>query len=116
MLPTTRKIAQQQGEKYYFTGKKCPQEHTSKRFSHNGVCYECVMESNKRWYDKNKINIEWRKKRLFISLKNRAISKNIPFNLDYDDIVWPDTCPVFGFVLQYDSLDEPKNDSASFGL
>jgi hypothetical protein len=65
------------------------------------------MESNKRWYDKNKTDIEWRKKRLFISLKNRAVSKNIPFNLDFNDIVWQDTCTVFGCVLQYDSLDEP---------
>lgn len=114
MLPTTRKESQRLGEKYYFTGKKCPQGHTSKRYSHNGVCYDCVMESNKKWYDKNKTDTEWRKKRLFTSLMNRAISKNIPFNLEYSDIEWNTTCPVFGTVLQYDSLDGPYDNSASF--
>ena len=54
MLPTTRKEANFLNEKYYLTGKLCPQGHNSKRYSHNGVCYDCVMESNKKWYDKNK--------------------------------------------------------------
>jgi hypothetical protein len=114
MLPTTRKTAQNLGEKYYLTGKKCPQGHVSKRYSHNGVCYDCVMESNKRWYDKNKTDIEWRKKHLFKSLKNRAIANNIPFNLEYVDVEWPEKCPVFGVVLQYNTVDKPQNDSASF--
>lgn len=114
MLPTNRKDALANGEKYYFNGKTCPQGHTSKRYSHNSVCYDCVMESNKNWYNKNKTDIEWRKRRLFKSLKNRAIAKKIPFEIEFSDIEWPDTCPVFGCVLQYDSLDEAKNESASF--
>jgi hypothetical protein len=114
MLPTTRKKAKELGEKYYLTGKKCPQGHMSKRYSHNGVCYECVIESNKRWYDKNKIDIEWRKKHLFKSLKNRAKVNNIPFDLEYEDISWPEKCPVFDVVLQYDSIDKAQNNSASF--
>lgn len=114
MLPTTRKSAQNLGEKYYYTGKLCPQGHKSKRYSHNGVCYDCVMESNKRWYDKNKTDIEWRKKHLFKSLKNRAKANGIPFNLEYEDIQWPEKCPVFDVVLQYDTIDKAQNDSASF--
>jgi hypothetical protein len=114
MLPTTRKQAKVNDEKYYFTGKKCPQGHMSKRYTHNGVCYDCVMESNYKWYHNNKIDIEWRKQRLFKGLKNKAKRENIPFNLEYSDIIWPDTCPVFGCALQYDTLGKPNDNSASF--
>lgn len=113
MLPTSRKQAKLLNERYYFTGKKCPKNHISKRYTHNGVCYDCVMESNKKWYDNNKLDIEWRKKRLFNHLKNRAMIKNIPFDLEYSDIEWNDICPVFGCKLQYDSTETAKNDSAS---
>ena len=114
MLPTTRKEAKNLKEKYYFTGKMCPHGHTSKRFSHNGVCYDCVMEHNYRWYHDNKTDIEWRKRRLFRFLKNRAKRENIPFNLEYSDIIWPTHCPVFNTVLVYDTLDKAQNNSASF--
>jgi hypothetical protein len=114
MLPTTRKQAKELGQKYYFTGKKCPQNHTSKRYSHNGVCYDCVMESNKKWYDRNKTDIEWRRKRLFKFLENRAIRGSIPFELEYNDIDWPTHCPVFGVELCYDSIDGVRDNSASF--
>lgn len=114
MLPTTRKQAKELNEKYYFTGKSCPKGHISKRYSHNGVCYECVMESNHNWYHKNKTDIEWRKRRLFKSLENRAKNNNIPFDLDYSDIVWPSHCPVFNVPLEYDCLENAKDNSASF--
>lgn len=114
MLPTTRKESQILKEKYYFTGKKCPQGHTSKRYSHNSACYDCVMESNHKWYHRNKTDIEWRKDHLFKCLKNRAKRENIPFNLEYSDIVWPTHCPVFNCVLIYDNLTKSQNNSASF--
>jgi hypothetical protein len=113
-IPKNRKEALKLKEKYYFNGKICPNGHVCKRFSHNGVCYNCVMESNKNWYDKNKLDISWRKKRLFNLLKNRALRKNIPFEIKYNDIVWNTHCPVFGYELIYDNLNNPKNESASF--
>jgi len=39
----TRSQALQQGLKYYFTGKPCPQGHVVKRKVHNGTCYECAQ-------------------------------------------------------------------------
>lgn len=114
MLPTTRKDAKILNEKYYFTGKSCPQGHVSKRYSHNGVCYDCVMESNTKWYHKNKMDIEWRKQRLFKCLKNKANKEGVPFELKYDDIIWETHCPVFGMELEYLNLDKPKMNSASF--
>jgi len=41
--------AKAQGLKYYFTGKTCKAGHLSKRWCHNGVCYECSKENTKRW-------------------------------------------------------------------
>ncbi|NDB84552.1 MAG: hypothetical protein EB127_17895 [Alphaproteobacteria bacterium] len=113
MLPTTRKQAIIDDEKYYYNGKLCKKGHLAKRFSHNGVCYDCVIESNKNWYDKNKTDVEWRKKRLFNHLKKRAIGKNVPFDIEFSDIIWPESCPVFGYVLEYDNSDKPKHNSAS---
>lgn len=54
------------------------------------------------------------KKRLFNCTKNRAKRENIPFDLEYSDIIWPTHCPVFNCVLQYDTLDKAQNNSASF--
>ena len=113
MLPTDRKQAKIENSKYYYNGKNCSNGHDSKRFTHNGCCYQCVMESNKRWFDKNKTDIEWRKKKIYNITRNRANRKNIPFEIEYSDIEWPTHCPVFGVELEYTSLDKAKFNSAS---
>ena len=44
----TRAEAKNEGEKYYFTGKPCPQGHIDFRLTTSGRCYECsVRESSK---------------------------------------------------------------------
>lgn len=44
--------------------------------------------------------------------KQRAMTKGLPFNLEIDDIVIPENCPVFGFPLKTDN-SKVRKDSAS---
>lgn len=114
ILPKTKKEALSLNERYYFTGKECSNGHITKRFSHNGVCYDCCMKASKNSYNKNKTDIEWRRKRLFRLLKNKANRRNIPFEINYEDVIWNTHCPVFGCKLVYDNLGNPISESASF--
>jgi hypothetical protein len=49
---------------------------------------------NKRLRDNS--NVE---KRIFYRVKSRALKNNIPFDLDLEDIVVPEVCPVLGIPL-----------------
>jgi len=42
-------------------------------------------------------------KRIFTRVKSRAKIKEIPFNLDIEDIIVPETCPVLGIKIQQES-------------
>lgn len=114
MIPTNLKDAKSQNEKYYFTGKPCKSGHIAKRATHNGVCLECNRISQKDWFDRNNLDLEWRKRKAFRGLMNRANRENIPFNLEFNDIDWPDVCPVFGCELDYTATGAPKFNSVSF--
>lgn len=50
----TRREAQQQGAKWYYTGKPCKHGHISKRQTSNGACWECAAPRNRangsKWY------------------------------------------------------------------
>lgn len=64
---TSRKDANKQGLKYYFTGKPCKHGHVSKRHAHNSVCVECSSLNSKRWSKINNARCaknmrEWRRK------------------------------------------------------
>jgi len=45
-LPKSRSEALSAGLPSYYTGKPCKHGHLSKRIARNGVCYECLRESN----------------------------------------------------------------------
>ncbi len=45
-------------------------------------------------------------KALFEFAKRRAVEKNIPFNLEQDDIIVPDVCPVLGIKMQFGRKNE----------
>jgi 5-methylcytosine-specific restriction endonuclease McrA len=60
----TRKEAKALGLLRYFTGKSCPKDHISERFTSYGQCCECLVKSRDQWYANNidrarKKNIEW---------------------------------------------------------
>ena len=61
-----------------------------------GRSYYCKVCDSKRVYkapDKRKI--------LLNSAKSRAKKNNLPFNLDIDDIVLPEVCPILGIKLEF---------------
>lgn len=49
----SRKEAKNSGLKYYFTGNPCKNGHVSKRRVGNGTCFECHLEVNAKWRNKN---------------------------------------------------------------
>lgn len=51
MQVITRKEAQAQGKKRYFTGKPCKHGHISERWVNPGVCLDCAAEIMKRYYE-----------------------------------------------------------------
>lgn len=40
------------------------------------------------------------RKTMLSNAKKRAADKNLPFNIDLDDIIMPEVCPVFGIKLK----------------
>lgn len=75
-------------------------------------CKECSSKRNREWVANNRdrfreINLEathrYRTKDprqwLLWNAKKRAKKAGIPFDLEYDDIEWPDICPVLGIKI-----------------
>jgi hypothetical protein len=124
----TRSQAIKDGQKLYFTGKPCKHGHISPRFVF-GACLECKKTFDKNYKEKNKDHIkeynkiyskeynkknyttEKRKKKyrenveseLFNHAKSRAKLKNLEFNITKEDIIIPDTCPVFGVPINFEN-------------
>ena len=87
------------------TCKRCNVEKTVKDFKlvNKGLsvyCLDCLVERKEetKQYNKNwdKINYE---RKVWLSAKNRARKKKIPFNIEVSDIIIPDICPVLGIEL-----------------
>lgn len=85
--------------------KPCKNGHMSKRYAHNGVCYECCRLASRAWYHKNKTDLNWRKDRIIKCARNRANINNVEFDITVDDLDWPEKCPVFDTPLDYFSGD-----------
>lgn len=54
----SRKEAENLGVDYYFTGRPCLRNHVSKRLVSNGTCYQCILDRNKNYQEKNKEKIK----------------------------------------------------------
>lgn len=107
--------------------KKCGQEIPQTR--RRGAKYCSILcrrgYHNKKWRDSNKEGVkdfarqyqrqyqqDNPEKTLLSRAKHRAKKKSLPFNLDLDDIVIPDVCPVLGVPLQR-SNSSPSDNSPS---
>ena len=69
-------------------------KHSKNKDGLQGSCRECSKKSSKEWNANNKDSL------ILKRLKERAIKKELDFNLTLDDINVPSHCPVFGFALQ----------------
>lgn len=120
---------------------KCGKEKTLDNFTlrkdtgkYRCVCHECrrkdykdneelrnkAINRAKEYYKNNKQKVlTLRKQRykenlqkvLYKSAKDRAKKKNIPFNIDIEDIIIPEKCPVFGFKFEIGTKDKQKSPS-----
>jgi len=126
MYIKTRSQAIKDNEKIYFTGKPCKHGHISPRLV-VGACLECKKLIDKNYKEKNKEHIkEYHKKyskknyttenrrkkyreniemELLHHAKNRALLKNLEFNISKEDIVIPKNCPIFNIPLNFDNKD-----------
>lgn len=120
---------------------KCREEKTLDNFTlrkdtgkYRCVCHECrrkeykenkklrkkAINRAKEYYKNNKQKVlTLRKQRykenlqkvLYKSAKDRAKKKNIPFNIDIEDIIIPERCPVFGFKFEIGTKNKQKSPS-----
>lgn len=132
MIAKNKQEALLKNQKIYNTGKPCKYGHYSDRYI-TGVCLECKKMDSEKYRKNNKEKIKlWHKenhkknysqeKRRLNYLKNiereilnharhRALMKNLDFNLDKEDIVIPEFCPVFGSKINiHDKPNGPSLD------
>lgn len=109
--------------KRYFTGDPCRNGHIAERLISNRACVICLTERKLTWakdnsdklaekarnrrsnnpekirnYERNRYQVDPRIKMLSAA-KQRAIKKNLEFNLTIDDIKIPNTCPLLEIPL-----------------
>ena len=134
----SKEDAIEQGLIYYFTGKPCKHGHISERMVKGGSCRTCKNflaqsqrnnnreEYNKYCREKKKESYTTEKRRalyiknnvkeLFYAAKQRAKVKGISFTITLEDVIIPNSCPVFGIPLDHrdkhhtPTLDRKVND------
>lgn len=106
-----RQVAQDLAVKTY-DGRPCKHGHAGRRYTNSGGCVACsnisakarykkvgttdrAREQQKSWQLANKPKAMW------LAARNRAIKDGREFNIEVDDIVVPDTCPVLGIPIQF---------------
>jgi hypothetical protein len=103
--------------RYFFTGKKCINNHLTVRYSNSGKCVFCIRESsrlraaNYRLKEKLGEHIRLKKNEIFHGLssslemqlfktaKVRARKKGLEFTIKVTDIKIPTYCPILGVEL-----------------
>jgi len=72
---------------------------------------ERAVETNKKRFDPNAIS-KTTEYKMLARAKSRAKKNNLPFNIELDDIVIPDKCPLLGIKLKSNSdKTSPNNPS-----
>ena len=92
-LVKTRKQAQLDGDKHYYTGVVCTEGHDSKRYTKSDRCITCENIYSKLYVKTNKARI------LLTKAKNRSKKKKLEFNIDITDVIIPKKCPVLGIDI-----------------
>ena len=75
-------------------------KHAKCKGGYNSVCKSCRVPLSQQ---QNASRTQQR--RLYDSAKSRATKKGREFNIELEDIVIPETCPVFGAPLTEPSID-----------
>jgi hypothetical protein len=104
-MQNTQKLAKQNNERYYFTGKPCKNGHVSKRNTHNGTCYECVQKASNVCYHKARTSPEKRKQQILTRIK-QALRQNIKFDLTVDEIFYSLSDELSYYETDKDPIDK----------
>lgn len=100
---------------YYQDNKNTVLDRNKKNYEKHKDEY---LEYKKEYYQENKDEMLLAQKidrknnpekYLLKAAKKRAKEKNLPFNIDVEDIVIPNVCPVFGFLLEAGTISERDN-------
>ena len=70
-----------------------------KQYNRDGYDHRCRTCNSSTWY--NRTTDDHRKRLLLTRVKSKCKKRDIPFNLTYDDIIIPDTCPILGIPLMF---------------
>lgn len=87
--------------------KRCHGERSVEYYkTHKDACDARVARWGRENKDSKSARIaRWREKNvrrvLFTHRRQQARLHGTPFEIEFEDIVWPDLCPVFGFPLRY---------------
>lgn len=99
--------AKKKGLYLYFTGMACKYGHIAPRKVINAACVKCENDYKKqkqRTDGTRELERTYAQKRpdigMFNQAKRRAKEQGVPFTITYDDIVFPEFCPVFGVKLE----------------
>jgi hypothetical protein len=94
------KAARESGALTYYTGKPCKHGHDSPRRTSTRVCVQCGIEIH---YPKDLARYRTNNTlyRQYLSRKQVAKTKSIPFSIEFADIEQPTHCPVLGIELEY---------------
>jgi len=102
--PKYHKKKLEHGKKYRETHKKQLQE---KAFIYNSKPE--VIERKSMWYRDNIKKGKRKIDNMFTGAKNRALEKQIPFNIEKSDIIPIDVCPILQIPLNWEGGPRDRN-------
>jgi hypothetical protein len=103
----SRRSALQHNLPTYTSKKPCKRGHLSERRTKTSACLACEKDLHLTGYydkyrtDENSIRLQ------FTSLRLKAKSQGIPFDIELDDIDKPEFCPILGLKLNYGWSNKP---------
>lgn len=92
-----------------YKGLTCKQCSTRERWVDNSKCIACEKAGNTYYSRTKKIVVRDPRLRLLASAKARAAQFEREFNIELEDLVIPETCPVFGTPMESPSVDRFDN-------
>lgn len=93
-----------------YKGRTCPQCSTRERDVVTGKCLVCAKAGVTYYSRVVQKTPRDPRIRLLASAKSRAQAKGRDFNIDLEDIIIPEICPVLGIPMTSPSLDRKNND------
>jgi len=100
-VPTPWKVAKSRGMVHYISPKPCRRGHYSYRPVNRSDCWECKEET--RWDKGHRI------KRMLLAKAIGASKMGLEFDLNENNVDFPEYCPALGIRLDYSGSDREAN-------